>query len=148
LEGLNEAHQNRILITLLDLRRQLERVEDAILQPAKLSPFFEHDNDLSADQAQRIRQVFTSLRVALLRAAEKLGISIAVRRSRLSWEVQCLLSHFQLSMAELSPKQLRGYGSVGEAASEALRQIQEDLAQLTNQLASQLSVSPSIGNQA
>src|SRR5438046_1327407 len=79
MQGLNEAHVNRILITLLDLRRQLERVEDAILRPAKLAPFFEHDNDLSAEQAQAILRCFARLREGLRQAAEKLEMPVEVR---------------------------------------------------------------------
>jgi hypothetical protein len=141
MHGLNEAHQNRLLITLLDLRRQLERVEDAMLQPAKLAPFFEHDNDLSPDQSQAILQVFARLRTGLLQAAEKLGLPVEVRRTSLSWELQCLLTHFQISLVEIGPKQLRGYGEVGKPASDAIQQVQQDLGRLVDQLAAQVSVS-------
>jgi hypothetical protein len=139
MHGLNEAHQHRLLITLLDLRRQLERVEDAMLQPAKLAPFFEHDNDLSADQVQAILQCFNSLRTGLLQAAEKLELPVEVRRTSLSWELQCLLTHFQISLVEISPKQLRGYGEVGKPASDAIQQVQQDLGRLVDQLAAQVS---------
>src|SRR5207249_10046704 len=139
MQGLNEAHVNRILITLLDLRRQLERVEDAILQPAKLAPFFEHDNDLSADQIQAILKCFASLRTALLQAAEKLELPVEVRRTSLSWELQCLLTHFQISLVEIGPKQMRGYGEVGKPASGVLQQVQQELGKLVSELATQVT---------
>jgi len=127
MQGLNEAHQNRILITLLDLRRQLERVEDALLRPAKLAPFFEHDNDLSPERTQAILQCFTRIRTALLQAARTLELPVEVRRTSLSWELQCLLAHFQISLVEIGPKQMRGYGEVGKPASDVLQQVQREL---------------------
>lgn len=138
MQGLNEAHQNRLLITLLDLRRQLERVEDVMLQPGKLAPFFEHDNDLSPDQSQAILKCFAQLRTGLLQAAEKLELPVEVRRKSLSWELQCLLTHFQISLVEIGPKQLRGYGEVGKPASDVLRQVQKELGLLVDQLATQV----------
>jgi hypothetical protein len=142
MQGLNEAHRNRILITLMDLRRQLERVEDAMLRPAKLAPFFEHDNDLSPEQSKAIRECFAKLRAALLKAAEKLEMPVEVRRTSLSWELQCLITHFQISLVEIGPKQLRGYGEVGMPAREAIQEVQKELGQLVDQLAAQVT-SPS-----
>src|SRR5438132_8573816 len=142
MQGLNEAHVNCILITLLDLRRQLERVEDAILRPAKLAPFFEHDNDLSAEQAQAILRCFARLREGLRQAAEKLEMPLEVRRTSLSWEVRCLLTHFQISLVEMSPKQLRGYGEVRPPASQVLPQVQQELLKLVGELSYVVSSSP------
>jgi hypothetical protein len=139
MQGLNEAHQNRILITLLDLRRQLERVEDALLQPAKLAPFFEHDNDLSPERTQAILQCFTRIRTALLQAAQTLELPVEVRRTSLSWELQCLLTHFQISLIEIGPRQLRGYGEVGKLAGELLQQVQQEFGQLVDELAAQVT---------
>lgn len=139
MQGLNEAHQNRILITLMDLRRQLERVEDAMLQPAKLAPFFEHDNDLSPEQSKAILECFAGIRAALLKAAEKLEMPVEVRRTILSWELQCLLTHFQISLVEIGPKQLRGYGEVGQPASEVIQEVQKELGRMVDQLAAQVS---------
>jgi hypothetical protein len=139
MQGLNEAHQNRILITLLDLRRQLERVEDALLRPAKLAPFFEHDNDLSPERIQEILRCFTQIRTALLQAAQKLELPVEIRRTSLSWELQCLLTHFQISLVEIGPKQLRGYGEVGKPASDVLQQVQQELGQLVDELAAQVT---------
>src|SRR6516225_1567696 len=138
MQGLNEAHQNRILITLMDLRRQLERVEDAMLQPAKLAPFFEHDNDLSPEQSKAILDCFAGIRAALLKAAEKLEMPVEVRRTSLSWELQCLITHFQISLVEIGPKQLRGYGEVGQPASEVIQEVQKELGHLVDQLAAQV----------
>ena len=142
MQGLNEAHQNRILITLMDLRRQLERVEDAMLQPAKLAPFFEHDNDLSPEQSKAILDCFAGIRAALLKAAEKLAMPVEVRRTSLSWELQCLITHFQISLVEIGPKQLRGYGEVGQPASEVIQEVQKELGHLVDQLAAQVSSAP------
>ena len=141
MQGLNEAHQNRLMITFLDLRRQLERVEDIMLQPGRLAPFFEHDNDLSPDQTQVILQCFGRLRTALLQAAKKLELPVEVRRTSLSWELQCLLTHFQISLIEIGPKQLRGYGEVTQPGSDVLQQVQKELGQLVDQLAAQVSSS-------
>jgi hypothetical protein len=141
MHGLNEAHVNRILIALLDLRRQLERVEDAILRPAKLAPFFEHDNDMSAEQAQAILRCFALLREGLRQAAEKLEMPVEVRRTSLSWEVRCLLTHFQISLVEMSPKQLRGYGEVGPPANQVLPQVQQELLQRVGELSNLVSSS-------
>ena len=134
MQGLNEAHQNRLMVTLLDLRRQLERVEDIMRQPGRLAPFFEHDNDLSPDQSQAILQCFGWLRTALLQAAEKLELPVEVRRTSLSWELQCLLTHFQISLVEIGPKQLRGYGEVNQPGSDMLQQVQMELGELVSQL--------------
>ena len=143
MRGLNEAHQNRILITLMDLRRQLERVEDAMLRPAKLAPFFEHDNDLSLEQSRAILETFGRLRAALLKAAEKLEMPVEVRRTSLSWELQCLITHFQISLVEIGPKQLRGYGEVGKPAGEVIQEVQKELGQIVDTLAAQVSSSSS-----
>jgi glycine cleavage system regulatory protein len=140
MQGLNESHQNRILITLLDLRRQLEQVEDAMLRPAKLTPFFEHDNDLTLERTQAILHCFSRIRTALLQAAQKLELPVEVRRTSLSWELQCLLTHFQISLIEVGPKQLRGYGEVGKPAGEVLQQVQQELGQLVDELAVQVAL--------
>src|SRR5262249_50487345 len=130
---------NRLLITLLDLRRQLERVEDALLRPAKLAPFFEHDSDLPPGRAQAILQCFGQIRAALLQAAQRLELPVEVRRTSLSWELQCLLTHFQISLVEIGPKQLRGYGEVEKPASDVLQQVQQELGRLVNELAVQVA---------
>ena len=142
MQGLNEAHQNRLLITLFDLRRQLERVEDAMRHPGKLAPFFEYDQDLSPENSQAILQCFAQLRTALLQAAEKLELPVEVRRTSLSWELQCLLTHFQISLVEIGPKQLRGYGDVEKPAYDILQKVQQELGQLVDQLAAQVPSSP------
>jgi len=134
MQGLNEAHQNRLMITLLDLRRQLERVEDAMRQPAKLAPFMEHEPDLSPQQSEAILQSFERLRTGLLEAAKKLDLPLEVRRSSLTWELQCLLTHFQISLVEIGPKELRGYGEVGAPAREILQQVQKEIGQLVKEL--------------
>ena len=139
MQGLNEAHQNRILITLLDLRRQLERVEDALLRPAKLAPFFEHDNDLPPERTKAILQCFSRIRTALLEAAQTLDLPVEVRRTSLSWELQCLLTHFQISLVEIGPKQMRGYGEVGKPASDVLQQVQQELGKLVGELATHVT---------
>jgi len=110
-----------------------------MLRPAKLAPFFEHDSDLPPERTQAILQCFARIRKALLEATQKLDLPVEVRRTSLSWELQCLLTHFQISLVELGPKQLRGYGEVGKPASEVLQQVQQELGRLVDELTVQVS---------
>ena len=68
---------------------------------------------------------------------------VEVRRTSLSWELQCLITHFQISLVEIGPKQLRGYGEVGKPAGEVIQQVQKELGQIVDTLAAQVSSSSS-----
>ena len=103
------------------------------------APFFEHDNDLPPERTQAILQCFSRIRAALLEAAQTLELPVEVRRTSLSWELQCLLTHFQISLVEIGPKQMRGYGEVGKPASGVLQQVQQELGKLVGELATQVT---------
>src|SRR5207249_4471172 len=91
------------------------------------------------ERIQEILRCFTRIRTALLQAAQKLELPVEVRRTSLSWELQCLLTHFQISLVEIGPKQLRGYGEVGKPAGDVLQQVQQELGQLVDELATQVT---------
>jgi hypothetical protein len=50
-----------------------------------------------------------------------------------------LAHHFQISLVEIGPKQLRGYGEVGKPASDVLKLVLHDLGQLFDELAAQVT---------
>ena len=103
------------------------------------APFFEHDNDLPPERTEAILQCFSRIRTALLEAARTLELPVEVRRTSLSWELQCLLTHFQISLVEIGPKQMRGYGEVEKPASDVLQQVQQELGKLVGELAVQIA---------
>jgi GTP-binding protein EngB required for normal cell division len=131
---LSPNHQRHILHGFLAIHNQMAELEALIAQGARPSPFSHYAGDLSPTECQLIQDYFFRIRTAMLGHLQELGIPLEVRRTSLRWVLQTHLMHLQVSVDDMGPKQLAGYGAVDATGAAAAVKIQDDLARLLNRV--------------
>lgn len=131
---LNASHKQRVLVTLVGLHRSLAETEALLVQAEERSPLAQFRNDLSPTQAKVIRDYFARIRNEVRQAIQRLDIPVQVRRVNLSWHLQTLLITEDVSIAEISPEHLRGYGKLEPESVGLVNQVEENLYRAIGQL--------------
>lgn len=131
---LNASQKQRILVTLVGLHRSLAETEALLVQAEERSPLAAFRNDLSPTQAKVIRDYFARIRSEVRQAIQRLDIPVQIRRVNLSWHLQTLLVTEDVSIADISPEHLRGYGKLEPEAAELVNQVEQNLYRAIGQL--------------
>jgi GTP-binding protein EngB required for normal cell division len=131
----NEAQTRAILCGFLDIHRRMAELEALLIPGTKPTPFSGYVNDLSPTEAKVIQDYFTRIRTAMLAHLHESEIPLDVRTTSLRWAIDVGISFIGINVAELGPKKLRGYGSLGEKALAEATRFQQDLERLVDQAA-------------
>jgi GTP-binding protein EngB required for normal cell division len=131
----NNAQTRAILSGFLDIHRRMAELEALLIPGTKPTAFSGYVNDLSLTEAKVIQDYFTRIRTAMLAHLRESEIPLDVRTTSLRWAIDVGISFIGINVAELGPKKLRGYGSLGEKAIAEATKFQQDLERLVDQAA-------------
>ena len=133
---LNGPQSRAILCGFRDIDRRMAELEALIVRGAKSSPFSPVVNDLSATEAKVVQDYFVRIREAMLGDLGECEVVLEESPSSLRWAIQIGITFIGITVEELRPKRLRGYGAVGQEAWDRVGKVYEDLRRLIDQLES------------
>jgi GTP-binding protein EngB required for normal cell division len=109
---------------------------EALTSPGtRHSPFSQYVNDLSPTEAKVVHEYFDRIRAAMLAHLRACEIRLEVRPTSLRWAIECGISFMRITVEELGPSKLGGYGPLKPEAEAQSTKIREDLARLVDQVA-------------
>jgi GTP-binding protein EngB required for normal cell division len=135
---LNGPQSRAILCGFLDVHRRMAELEALIATGERPSAFSRYLHDLSPTEAKVAQDYFARIRTAMRAHLEECGILLDVRPASLRWALQTGLSFIGITVEELRPSKLRGYGELGQEARALTQKICEDLGRLVDQVAAYL----------
>jgi hypothetical protein len=116
----NENHKARIRVTFEAIDEMLSRAL-AMLDPAgSRSPFSTHISDATAEQYNRFGEEAARYRAAMESFMKRHGIPLAEPKLSSVWAARSALVTAIVSLEELAPKSMRGYGSLSPEAAQTL----------------------------
>ncbi len=132
--SLNEPQKRAILCGFLDIHRRMSELESLLVPDARPSPFSPHVNDLSPTEAKVVGDYFARIREAMLAHLRECEIALEVRPTSRRWALQCGISFVGITIDELRPEKLRGYGPLEESERLRLLKIHDDLERLIDRV--------------
>jgi len=129
-EGLNEHHRRRLLVSCQYIDRLLSEIESLLHSASSRAVFPRYRVDITTDQRQVIEDYIARIRAHLLRLLERQGIPYQTPGIPATRAIHSSLSVIQISVEELNPRHLRGYGAVPEAAAAQLKPVVAELQEL------------------
>jgi hypothetical protein len=133
-ESLNPNQRRRLRITCEYVDKLLSDVEAALNESASKSPFPRYVNDISPAQRRTIEDYIARIRAQLVRVLARQNIAIEPSRIPVSRVVDTGLSFVGISLEELRPRHMKGYGEVSPAAADELNGIVSELQALLGKL--------------
>lgn len=138
--ALNESQQGRLIVTCQYVDRLLGDLERAFIEAQSNSPFGRYANDLAPAEQRLVHDYIARLRTQLVRMLDGQGLSPAPRRIGLRHSLLTHLTFVDVSVEELKPRYMTGYGAVAPEAAAALNGIVEELHGTIGQLTRSLAV--------
>jgi len=136
--ALNESQRRAILFCLLDLHRRLAEMESLLVQGQSPSPLSQYVNDLSLIEIKVVRDYFERLRARILACLQEAAIPPEIRRTGLRWALQVNLSTLLVTLGEMTPKNLAGYGHLSDDGRAITLKVREDLTRLIDRVGASL----------
>jgi GTP-binding protein EngB required for normal cell division len=136
--GLSESQKQTILFGFLDVHRRMAEMEAMLAQSGNISPFSQHLNDLSPTESKVVQDYFARLRATMLDILHESDIPLQVRQTSLRWALQVGITFLGITVDELSPERLRGYGPLEATGATQAVKIQQGLRRLVQRLATYL----------
>jgi GTP-binding protein EngB required for normal cell division len=133
---LNDHHRRHILHGFVTIHKRMEELEALIVQGESSSPFSQHVRDLSPAECRVIQDHFTRIRLAMRAHLDELGIPLEVRKSSVRWALQTNMMQVQITVDDMGPRQLEGYGTLGPEGQAVVAKIQDDLTRLLDRVRS------------
>jgi hypothetical protein len=116
----NENHKARIRVTFEAIDEMLSR-SLAMLDPmGPRSPFSMHISDATADQFRQFGDGAARFRAAMQEFMQRHGIPLADPQMSSVWAARSALLTALVSLEELAPKSMRGYGALSAEAGKTL----------------------------
>ena len=123
---LNELQARRLRVTCQHIDGLLADMETVLHSSESKSVFPRYVPELSPAQRKTIEDYSARLRAQLLRVLDSQGISPEPPRITEAHALYVSLAFIEIALAELTPDDMKGYGSVApEAASDLTRIVQE-----------------------
>ena len=122
---INENHRRSILAAFRTIDKLLEDVDNA--KATAVSPFSRLFNDLTPTQQQVIGDYVAAIRSRMTDALKALGATLDPPRTAASWAIQTALAFGQITVQEIAPSRLRGYGPLDGEASVLIERLNADL---------------------
>ncbi len=123
--GLNENHRRALTAAFQHLDKLLTDVEAA--SAATRSSLSEFVADLSPTQQQVLADSVSQLRSKMTDALKAMDIRIQIPDRPASWAIQTGLSLARITVQEIAPKKLLGYGPLGDGTLALIGQLDADL---------------------
>jgi hypothetical protein len=133
-ESLNPNQRRRLRITCEYVDKLLSDLEAALNESASKSPFPRYLNDISPAQRRSIEDYIARIREQMVRVLAGQNISIEPPRIPVSRVVDTGLNFVGISLEELRPRHMKGYGEVSPVAAAELNRIVGELQALLGKL--------------
>jgi GTP-binding protein EngB required for normal cell division len=118
---LNEAQRRRVRTTLARVDELLEQVQRSLAaSPEGGAPFSREIADSTPLQSKVIADFTARARALMLEALQRLGVDLPAREVSALWAARVALRSAQVAASELDPRDLRGYGTLGDEAAREL----------------------------
>ena len=108
--SLNDNHRRHILHAFITIEERLADLETLIVQSETPSPLSPQVRDLSPTECRVVRDHFARIRAAMTTHLKDLEIPLEIRWKSLRWSIETNLIHLQVTVADMGPRQLAGYG--------------------------------------
>jgi GTP-binding protein EngB required for normal cell division len=136
--SLNEPQKRAVLCGFLDIHRRMAELEALLVPESSPTPFSQYANDLSPTEAKVVGDYFAHIRSAMLTHLQECEIPLVVQRSSRRWALQCGVSFIGITVDELRPEKLRGYGDLDDAGQARIHTIHDDLERLIDRVGAYL----------
>jgi GTP-binding protein EngB required for normal cell division len=124
---LNENHRRHLLASCQYIDRLLSEIDNVVTAAESESPFARYANDLSPTLRRLLRDYFARLRTDMLRVLERHDSRPAGRLISAVHAIRTALGFVEISIEELKPEYIRGYGAVPEALVPEINGFVEEL---------------------
>ncbi len=131
---LNSAQQRRLRITCEYIDKLLSDIENGLYSSESKSPFPRYVPDISPLQRKIIEDYIARIRKRLVSALDAEGIERNPPSIPLSRSIHVAATFMDISIQELHPKYMRGYGELATAAEAELNGIAGELADIVAKL--------------
>jgi small GTP-binding protein len=124
---LNENHLRHLLASCRYIDRLLSEIDDVVTAADSQSPFARYINDLSPTLRKLLRDYFARLRTDMVRILERHQAMPEGDRISAIHAIRVALGFVEISLEELKPRYMHGYGRVPEALEPELNGFAEEL---------------------
>lgn len=131
---LNENHQRHIRSTFQYIDKLLSEAEHAMIDAGSPSPFQEYSDDTTPVQRKVTHDYIVHIRDAMRRVIEELNITPAEPRCGAIWAASISLMFSNISLADLTPEKMRGYGQLSDESLRIVDEIRAELGGLLEKL--------------
>lgn len=135
---LNENHQRHIRSTFQYIDKLLSEAEHAMVDAGSPSPFQEYSDDTTPIQRKVTHDYIVRVRDSMRRVMEELDIAPAEPRCGAVWAASISLMFSNISLADLTPDKMRGYGRLSDESARLVDEIRAELGGLLDKLQSYL----------
>ena len=125
--GLNSFQQRRLLTTFQYIDKLLEDIETALHSQDSRRTFFPYLDNVAPQQQSAVEEFATRLRATMLASLAKTNVPLEPPQIPATRAIHTALTYIDISLQELRPRYMLGYGQVTETAAEMLNQLVEEL---------------------
>jgi len=130
----SEHHQRHVRTTFQYVDKLLSEAEHIMADAGSPSPFRRHSDDTTPIQRKVTHDYILRVREAMRRVMEELDIPPSEPHSGAVWAAGINLMYCSISLNELTPERMRGYGSLSSDAAHRLDGIRAELDSLVAKL--------------
>ncbi len=124
---LNEHHRRHLLASCRYIDRLLSDIDVIVASADSQSPFARYVNDLPPTLRKLLRDYFVRLRADMLRVLERHDAMPDANRISALHAIRTALGFVDISIEELKPQYMQGYGAVPAALEPELNGLAEEL---------------------
>jgi hypothetical protein len=143
--SLNESQRRHLLTSFEHIDELLSEIEGILNAPTSKSPFPRFRIDVTPVQSKVIQDTIARMRTRMLRLLGSQGLGPRTPLVGAIHAIQVSLTFVGITLAEIGPKYMKGYGEVPESMIADLNGMITELNTLVDQLVTYLAQSP--GNQ-
>lgn len=137
--SLNDNHRRHLLASCQYIDRLLSDADNIVTATDTASPFARYVNDLSPVMKTLVRDYFRKLRQEMLRILERHGSMPPSDRISAVYALRTTLGFVDISIEELKPEYIRGYGAVPDVLVPEINGFVEELQSIVRALDAALS---------
>ena len=130
----NEFHRRSIAAAFHHIDGSFSRIEAILNSIGAKSPFSSYAFDVGPMEQSAIAGYLQRLRERMWAATHRLEIPPENRRISAAWSIRTTLLDVSITLAEIEPRRLLGYGELDESSATVLSGILSDLERLLDSL--------------
>jgi hypothetical protein len=125
--GFSEVHQRHVRTTFQYIDKLLSEAEHTMADAGSPSPFRMYSDDTTPIQRKVTHDYIMRIREAMGRVIDELEIQPSEPHSGAVWAAAINLMYCSISLNELTPERMRGYGPLSPEAADRLDGIRAEL---------------------